>query len=76
VQSADLFDPALNIFSGGGYLHVARLNQTATLLPDGDVLVAGGLDGAGNVTSTVEFFSAKSGEFVRAPSTNRPHLSE
>jgi hypothetical protein len=76
VQSADLFDPALNIFSGGGYLHVARLNQTATLLPDGDVLVAGGLDGAGNVTSAAEFFAAKSGEFVRTPSTNPPHLSE
>jgi hypothetical protein len=73
---ADLFDPTRNIFSGGADFHVARLNQSDTLMPDGDVMVAGGIDGNGNVTATVEFYSPRRGEFVLAPSTKRPQLSE
>jgi len=75
-RTADLFAPARNIFSGGGDLHIARLNQSATLLPNGDVMVAGGLDNDGNITPTVEFFAPSRGEFVLAPSTTRPILSE
>ncbi len=71
----DLFEPERNIFAGGE-LHVGRLEQTATLLRDGDVLVAGGLDRQGNVTATVEFYAPRAGEFVRTPSTSRPQLSE
>jgi len=73
---ADLFDPERNIFSGGADFHVARLNQTATLMPGGDVMVAGGIDGDGNVTSTVEFYAPRHGRFVLAPSTTHPQLSE
>jgi hypothetical protein len=76
ARTAELFDPARNIFSGGGTLHVARLNQTSTLLPNGDVMVAGGLDRDGNVTATVEFYAPHHGEFILAPSTTRPLLSE
>lgn len=72
---ADLFDPVGNNFSGAD-MHVARFSQTANRLRDGDVLVAGGIDGEGNVTGTVEFYAPKRGQFVRAPSTNPPHLSE
>jgi len=64
VRAADLFDPAHNNFSGGGDLHVARLNQTATLLSNGDVMIAGGIDRDGNVTATVEFYAAKTGDWV------------
>ncbi len=73
---ADLFDPVRNIFSGGGNLHVARLNQTDTLLPNGDVMVAGGINGDSNVTATVEFFAPHRGDFILAPSTTRPILRE
>jgi hypothetical protein len=76
TRTAELFDPARNIFSGGGALHVARFNQTATLLPNNDVMVAGGLDADGNVTATVEFYAPHHGEFILAPSTTRPLLSE
>ncbi len=69
VRTGDLFDPTRNVFTGAGELHVARLNQTATLLGGGDVMVAGGIDRDGNVTGTVEFF-APHGGFVLAPSTN------
>jgi hypothetical protein len=70
IRDAELFDPSRDIFSGGGDLHVARLNQTATLLPNGDVMVTGGLDRHGNITATVEFYNPRRGEFVLAPSTS------
>jgi Kelch motif len=73
---ADLFDPQRNIFSGGARLHVARLNQTSTRLPDGDVMVAGGLDRDANVTATVEFYAPRRGQFVLAPSTTPPIMGE
>ena len=73
---ADLFDPTRNTFSGGADFNVARLNQTDTIMPDGDVIVAGGIDGEGNVTATVEFYASRHDRFVLAPSTRRPLLSE
>jgi len=72
VRAADLFDPTRNDFSGGGDSHIGRLNQTATLLPNEDVMVAGGIDRDGNVTATVEFYASKSGEWVYSDSTGRP----
>jgi hypothetical protein len=69
LRAAELFDPTRNIFSGGGDLHIARLNQTATMLPNGDVMVAGGIDRHGNITATVEFYDPRHGEFILAPST-------
>jgi hypothetical protein len=75
-RTADLFDPGLNIFSGGGNLNVARLNQTSTLLPNGDVMVAGGIDGNSNVTAAVEFFAPQRGQFILRPSTTHPIVRE
>ena len=73
---ADLFDPMRNNFSGGADFHVARLNQSDTLIPDGDVMVAGGIDGDGNVTATVEFYAPRHGRFILEPSTTHPILRE
>ncbi|MGH7949300.1 MAG: Kelch repeat-containing protein, partial [Candidatus Binataceae bacterium] len=41
MREADLFDPAQNGFRTIGPTHIARLNQTTTLLPDGSAIVAG-----------------------------------
>src|SRR5207249_2028280 len=42
---AEVWDPGTGLWSGAGSLTTARSYHSATLLPDGRVLVAGGYDG-------------------------------
>ena len=64
MAAADVFVPSSSTFAGIPPMHVARLQNSSTILPDGSVLVAGGLDGTSNVTASVEFYDAKRHQFT------------
>lgn len=60
--TAELYDPATGQFSLTGSMTEVRADQTATLLQDGDVLMAGGDNLLGPI-ATAELYDPKSGTF-------------
>lgn len=67
---AELFDPATGLFTSTGSLEFPREFTTASHLPDGRILVAGGLHTGGGpgfgVVAEVEIYDPATGEFTRA----------
>ncbi|MEO8036712.1 MAG: kelch repeat-containing protein, partial [Acidobacteriota bacterium] len=51
-------------FSATGTMTTARVNHTATLLPNGKVLIAGGGSGAGASLNTAELYDPATGTFA------------
>ncbi|MDE2256544.1 MAG: hypothetical protein KGK05_02140 [Xanthomonadaceae bacterium] len=70
LASAELYDPFSNLWSAAGALATARGAQSATLLPTGLVLAAGGIDN-GTVLASAELFDPG----LAPDSTRIPDLS-
>jgi len=59
---ADLYDVGAGVFKTTGNMTVARFQHTGILLPNGNVLVAGG-NGNGSVNASAELYDPSTGTF-------------
>jgi WD40 repeat protein len=71
IASAEIFDPGTNTFTPIGDMNEPRNGHTATLLPDGDVLLAGGWNQQGR-TATAEIYDPQTGSFEYTRSLMAP----
>ncbi len=69
LATAELFDPAKGTFSPTGRMSTPRDGHTATLLPDGSVLIAGGWPRGpgtdGRSLASAEIYNPSTGTFTR-----------
>jgi hypothetical protein len=56
LAEAELYDPASGVWTQTARMNHARINHTATLLSDGRVLVAGGVNGNNTVLASSEIY--------------------
>jgi hypothetical protein len=61
IASAELYDPSTGAFSATGNMTTARRGHSATLLPDGRVLIAGG---SSESPGSIELYDPAAGTFT------------
>ena len=76
LRSAELYNPLTQTFTPTGSMVMARYGQTATLLANGEVLIAGGLACADNCVglTSAELYDPATGTFTTTGSLGVPHV--
>ena len=78
-SSTVVFDPRTHKWSSSGLLNTARIDPAAAVLPDGRVLVAGGLyldktQDNGHALDSAEIWDSKSGRWSRTDQMSAPRI--
>jgi hypothetical protein len=66
ATDAEIYDPEANRWSATAPMATNRIGQTATRLPDGRVLVAGGGDETGGILNSTEIYDATQDRWISA----------
>jgi Galactose oxidase, central domain/Kelch motif len=76
ISQAEMYDPASGSFAQAASLQVGRTLQTATLLNDGRVLVAGGSNSSSAPLASAEIYDPATGAFMLTGSMLEPRVGQ